>query len=69
MAKFSQGQVITYKQGIHRIRLVAKTGFEGYEEPTFYDLINVETKDKTVELVDDVDAVATLYQETVNAAK
>ncbi len=64
--KFTQGQIINFKGANHRIRLVAKAGFEGSELPVFYDLINLETKDKTVESIELVDALATLHQEAAN---
>jgi hypothetical protein len=48
--------------------MVAKVGFEGEEQPTFYDLINVATKDKTVETIDLVDSLATLHEETDNVS-
>lgn len=68
MNKFVQGQLINFKGATHRIRLVAKAGFEGEEIPTFYDLINVNTKDKTVESIELVDALATLHEEPVNVS-
>jgi len=68
MNKFNQGQVINFKGAQHRIRLVAKAGFEGDEVPTFYDLININTKDKTVEPIELVDALATLHEEPANVS-
>lgn len=68
MNKFNQGQLINFKGAVHRVRMVAKVGFEGEEQPTFYDLINVATKDKTVETIDLVDSLATLHEETDNVS-